>query len=44
MQNVTYRRVSVTIVIVGEQEVLHILSVRVALVILHAMRMRPTFI
>jgi hypothetical protein len=38
--NVIYRRVRVTIVALGKQQVLHILSVSVALVIKHAKRMR----
>jgi hypothetical protein len=38
--NVTFRRVHATIVVVEKQWVLHVLSVFVALGILHAMRMR----
>ena len=38
--NVTLRRVPATVVVVEKQWVLHIVSVRIALVIQHAMRMR----
>jgi hypothetical protein len=39
--NITLRGVSVTILAVKKQELLHILSVSVALVVQRAMRMRP---